>query len=391
MRILHAISTLSSVAGGPPVGVLAMAKAVAALGHEVSIHASDHAMTDADRSIIAGVRDGGVRIVVHRHLPPGGLTRHASIGMWRSLAGEIPEVDVVHVHGLYGFHNWAVWRECRRASVPYIVTPHGALDPVIFPRHRWRKAVLETLYQNRLICDAVLIHFISEVERDLAQPFIFGRPGAIVPVGVDLERFSALPPLASFRALYPEIGNRRIVLFLGRLNFKKGLEILVPAFAAVAAQRDNIHLVLAGPDGGFEAKARALVKEHGIANCTTFTGHLARESVVAAYAAAYMFVLPSRTENFGLAPAEAMAAGIPSLLSERVGVAHAALCHGACRVVPLTVADWTAAILDLLARRDAAEALGVAAKSYARATFCWPTVAAQLVELYEQAVALAGR
>jgi glycosyltransferase involved in cell wall biosynthesis len=253
--------------------------------------------------------------------------------------------------------------------------------------HRYRKRIFDWSLQNRITRDATLIHFTSEAERDLAQPSVFGRPGAVVPLGVDLERFAVLPPANSFHAQYPEIGNRRIVLFLGRLNFKKGIEILVPAFAAAAAQQDDIHLVLAGPDGGFEATARRLVNEYGIAERTTFTGHLSLDRVAAAYAAAYMFVLPSHTENFGLAPAEAMAAGVPSLLSDRVDVAHAAVGYGACRMVPLSSADWTAAILDLLKNPEATEAMGRAASAYARTTFSWSTIARQLTELYEQALA----
>jgi len=386
MRILHAIGTLSPFAGGPSVVVVPMARAVAALGHDVSVHAADHRYRGLPAGDVA-VGKGRLRVAVHRHHPPAALTRHASLDLWRSLAREIPAADVVHLHSLYMFHDWVVWRECRRAGVPYILQPHGALDPFLFRHHRWRKAAAEWLFQNCVTRDATLINFTSEVERELAQPYVFGRPGTVVPVGVDLERSAVLPPPGKLRERYPEIGNRKIVLFLGRLNFKKGLEILVPAFADACKRRSDLHLVIAGPDGGFEKRTRALVLQHGIADHTTFTGYLELQACLEAYAAADAFVLPSRTENFAISAAEAMAAGVPCLLSKEVQIAPAAAQAGACRLIPLDIAAWSEGILDLLSSPDAARAMGKQAAEYVRKTYSWNVIAEQLVAMYCEAMA----
>jgi glycosyltransferase involved in cell wall biosynthesis len=386
LRILHVISTLAPAAGGPPVAVLAMARTVAALGHDVAVHAADHAMSKELVRALISKSEGSLSMVVHRHLPPAGLTRHASLGLWRALSEEIPQADIVHLHSLYGFHDWAVWRLCRRAGVPYLLQPHGTLDPFIIRHHRRRKRILDLMFQDEVTRDARSILYTSETERDLAEPYVFGRPGVVIPLGVDLERYAALPPAADFRARHPEIGNRRIVLFLGRLNFKKGIELLIPAFAEALSRCDDLHLVFAGGDGGFGATARAMVKLHRLGDRTTFTGHLDAAEVAEAFAAASLFVLPSRTENFAIAAAEAMAAGVPSILSDQVQIAAAAARQGACRVALLAVPDWTNAMLELLEAPDAAAAMGRRARSYAQANFAWPRIAEQLVERYRDLV-----
>lgn len=389
LRIVHVISTLSQAAGGPPVVAKEMACAVTDLGHDVSIHATDHGMSRADIAELKASDWHGVHISVHRHLPPGSVTRHSSLGLWRALAAEIPRCDVVHVHSLYMFHDWAVWHLCRKANVPYILQPHGTLDPFLYGHHRWRKTGAEIAFQNRVTRDAALISYTTEAERDLAQPFAFGRPSVVIPLGVDLGRFETLPPPERFRAKHPEIGHRRIVLFLSRLNFKKGLEILIPAFAAVAAERDDIHLVLAGSDGGMETTARAMILEHRLNGRTTFTGHLGAAQVAEAFAAASIFVLPSYTENFGLAAAEALAAGVPSILSPDVQIAPPAARAGACLIVERSPSAWADALRDLLGDTQRTETMAQVARSYAKEHFSWSRIGAELVATYNLAIARA--
>src|SRR5439155_1239288 len=116
MRILHVISTLSPETGGPAVAVIGMAKAVAALGHDVAIHTTDHRMPSPAVPAEQTVDSGRLRIIVHRHLPLGPIALQASYGLWRALCEDIRRVDVVHLHSLYLFHDWITWRECRRAA-----------------------------------------------------------------------------------------------------------------------------------------------------------------------------------------------------------------------------------------------------------------------------------
>jgi glycosyltransferase involved in cell wall biosynthesis len=385
MRILHAISTLSPETGGPAVAVMGMAKAAAALGHDVAIHTTDYLTPAAAMPAEETIGSGRLRVLVHRLSPGGSFALQASLGLWHALREQIPRVDVVHLHSLYLFHDWITWRECRRARVPYILRPHGSLDPFMYQRHRWRKAIIEQLFQDRVTRDATLIHYTSEPECDRAQPFVFGRPGIVVPLGIDLARFENLPRATRFRACYPELQDRRVILFLGRLSFKKGLELLIPAFAGAVARRPDLHLVLAGPADDYGTRVRTLIRRHGLSDRTTLTGTLQPDEVVEAYAAADVFVLPSRNENFGIAAAEAMAAGVPTILSNEVQIADRAAREGACRVAPLESAAWTEAIINVLA--DGKE-MAVRARTHIASRYSWDIVARQLVDAYREAVEL---
>ena len=269
-----------------------MARAVARLGHQVAIYTTDREMAPEER-VPLGVpidRDGVELRVFRQHAPRVIAT---SFPLYRALAAAIPTVDVVHVHSLYLFHDWAAPRLARRAGVPYMVRPHGTLDPFLWKRHRARKRVLEFLFQDRVLRQANAIHYTAAEEMALAAPYVHGAPGVVVPNGLDLGEYASLPPPGAFRARHPEIGDRRIVLFLGRLNFKKGLDLLVPAFARARTRHADLHLVIAGPDDGMLADTRGFVAAAGIADRVTFTGMLTGKDKLAALADAYCFALPS--------------------------------------------------------------------------------------------------
>lgn len=387
MRIIHAISSISRIAGGPSYAVVAMARAAAALGHDVTIHTTDYLSPEGPSDSESAVGKGRVRTVVHRHLAPPQLTLQASVGMTRALSAEIPKADVVHLHSMYLFHDYWVRRVCLSAKVPYIFRPHGTLDPFIYNRHRFRKRIVEVLFQDSVTRDATLIHYTSKQEQELAQPYVFGRPGMVVPLGVDLTRFDNMPSREAFRARHPETRGKRIVLFLSRVSFKKGLELLIPAFAEATESRDDMHLVIAGPDDGFEAQARALVQQNGIEDRTTFTGHLDAERVIEALAAADVFALPSHTENFGIAAAEAIAAGVPSILSDQIQIAPPAEADGACISLSRDQEMWTDEILRLLSNTVEASEMSRRARAHAKATYSWDAIALRLVAMYETAIA----
>ena len=306
----------------------------------------------------------------------------------------VPEADVVHIHSLYLylFHCWSAGTLCRKLGIPYIVRPHGTLDPYIRRRHRWRKLAMELWFQNQVLRDAAAIHYTSAEERRLAEPFVRGAPGSVVPLGLDLADYAHLPPPGSFRALYPETGARPILLFLSRLNFKKGLDILIEAAAHVVAAGIDAHLVIAGPDGGMEAAARRWVAQAGLAPRTTFTGMLTGRAKLAAFRDASLFVLPSSSENFGIAVVEAMACGTPVLVSDRVNIWREIVEDGAGVAEPPKAHRFAAAALRLMRDEPLRLAMGRAARDCVARRYQWRDIAAELERLYQRLAAgrLAG-
>ena len=386
MKILHAIAALSPETGGPAKACLEMARAVARRGHEIAIFTTDlgaPAKPAVARERVVD-RDG-----VSVHIFPVQLPKRwrASWPMGRALRRQIPGFDLVHLHSLYLFHDWVTGAVCRRHGVPYLVRPHGTLDPYIYRRHRLAKIVLEHAFQNRVLSRAAAIHYTTEEEKRLAAPYACGAPGVVVPLGLDLADYQRLPPPGSFRARHPEIGDKKIVLFFGRLNFKKGLDVLSEAFAQVARTREDVHLVIAGPDHGMRRKMESWVSARGMRARTTFAGMLLEEDKLAALGDSELFVLPSYSENFGLAVVEAMACGLPVVISDKVNIWREIEAAGAGRVGPPEAKAFARMIEEVLADPDGARRMGERGKALVGEKFAWDRIAVRLERVYDAILA----
>jgi glycosyltransferase involved in cell wall biosynthesis len=309
----------------------------------------------------------------------------------RALEGAIPQADVVHLHSLYLFHVWATARLCRRCGVPYLLRPHGTLDPFLWKRHRARKAIMEALFQNRVLREAAAVHYTAEEELRLAEPYVQGAKGVVISNGLDLEQYATLPPSGTFRSQHPEIGDRRIVLFLSRLNFKKGLDLLVPGFARVARQRSDLHLVIAGPDDGELAATQARVAAEKIVDRVTFVGMLDHQRKLAAFRDAAMFVLPSYSENFGIAIVEALACGVPVATTDKVNIWREIEQAGAGLIGPPAIDSVAQQIETLAADPARAAAMGERGKALVAQKFSWSKIARDLETVYRSLASSKGR
>ena len=304
-----------------------------------------------------------------------------------ALRRQIPASDLVHIHSLYLFHSLVACYYCRGYNIPYLMRPHGTLDPFIHQRHRWRKGLMEFAFEHRNIRRAAALHFTTAEEAELASPFTFQTPGLVVPLGIDSAELALLPEPGRFRARYPELGDKRIILFFGRVNFKKGLDILVKAFGAVARKREDVHLVIAGPDNeGWGDKVRAWLSEAGLLGRTTFTGMLLGPEKLAVLRDADMFVLPSYSENFGIAVIEAMAAGLPVIISDKVNIWREVQAGGAGQVIPCDPGPLAEQILDLLAQPELARQMGHNGRTLVQEHFQWPRIAQNLAAAYAQII-----
>ncbi|MCM0019813.1 MAG: glycosyltransferase [Tagaea sp.] len=363
-----------------------MARAVAARGHEVEIHTTDREMSDSERAELSGTTTRrGVTIHVHRQGFPKTLA--VSWPLARALDAAIPKADVVHIHSLYLFHVWYAARVARAARVPYLLRPHGTLDPFMWKRHRARKALVEFAFQNRVIDGAAALHWTAEAEMRLAEPYTRGAKGVVVPNGIDVAEFADLPARGSFAAKFPQLAGTKPVLFLSRLNFKKGLDVLIPAFRKARDADPALRLAIAGPDDGYEAQARTLVAAHGLESDTLWIGMLNGRDKLAAFVDCALFALPSWSENFGIAIVEAMACGAPVAISDRVNIWREIEDAGAGLVSPPEI-DALAAHILLLANDPArAKRMGEAGRKLAAERYDWANIAARLESVYREVAA----
>lgn len=339
MRILHVVPSLALGFGGPSVAAMNLCRALASQGHEVSIFT-----TDAD---IGGSSDGksnigneieGLRI---SYFPTALLKGYKfSPRLARALKIEIPKFDIIHIHSLFQFSTLAASYYCQKYRKPYIIRPLGHLEPTIFKRKFILKQIYLHLFEIKNLEKASFIHFTTEREMYLSRRLGIKNKSFVLSLGVSLDEFSHLPEYGKFRLKYPELKDKKIILFLSRINFKKGLDILVEAFAELSANRKDIHLVIAGPDSeGYGNKVKKWLKGLGILNRTTFTGMLLGEDKLCAFRDSDIFVLPSYSENFGLVVIEAIACGLVSVVSNNVGIHQDLQRYGAAIVVGASVKE----------------------------------------------------
>lgn len=377
MKILHVIADLDPSKGGPPAACRGQAQLMARRGHQVRIVTTDR-----------GFPGGGADQVENPEVEALRASSPAFFGtswaMRRRLRELIPEVDVVHLHSLYLFHDWAAGQLCRAFGKPYIVRPHGSLDPYIYHQHRWRKAVLEAAFQNAVLRGAAGLHFTTQEEWDLARPVARNPRGCVIYNGIDLDDYRSMPRSA-LRMRHPQIGDRKVVLFFGRLSKKKGLDILVDAFAEVAQSRPALCLVIAGPDEGVKAALLERIRQLGIAERCVFTGIVGGEDKRALLYGSDFFVLPSFSENFAITVVEAALCGLPIIMSDRVNLWHEFAAGDAACIVPPTVDSVARSLAELVDNPSLAAAMAARSSALARQCFTWDALADQYERMYATA------
>ncbi|HLK11195.1 MAG TPA: glycosyltransferase [Candidatus Binatia bacterium] len=387
MKVLHVAAALAPRYGGPSRACPELCRALVRHGAQVTIYSTNiDGDSDLDVPLDRSVADEGVAIRYFPVQPP--RQYKCSLPLARALRDTIPDFDIVHVHSLYLFTSAVAAHYCRRFAVPYLVRPHGTLDPYIVRRHRGRKWVYERLVERRNLDHAAGLHFTTLEEAELARPFGFRAPAVVVPNGIDVRRFERLPSHGRFRARHPEIGNRKLVLHFGRINFKKGLDLVAEALGRLRT-RDDWHLAVVGPDDeGYGTQVRTWLTRAGIARRATFTGLLLDPATLEALVDADVFVLPSYSENFGLAVVEAMACGLPVVISDRVNIWREVAAARAGLVIPCDAIVLADAIRTLLDDPERGRTMGVRGRRLVHERLTWDAAAAEMVRVYRSILAL---
>jgi glycosyltransferase involved in cell wall biosynthesis len=312
MKILN-ICGYTWAIGGPAKIIFDHAQVQLALGHEVTILTP---VWDDDK--IYPAPDGAKVVAVKRHWFAKYFPEF-SIEAWHWLRQHGSSFDVIHVHG--PFHFAGMMPFLQHTPVAKAITIHGLLDRWAIRHGYWKKWLVSALVQKRILRQADLIQINNtDEQQDVLNYLGYQHPNVvIIPNGMKVKDFEHLPAKGTFRKAYNLPENKQLILFLGRINIKKGLDLLLPAYCNLLAKRDDCLLILAGPDDGYLTETEAFIKENQLADKIVMTGMLTGDTKLAALADADMFVLPSYSEGFSIAVLEAMASGTPVLVSDRVG------------------------------------------------------------------------
>ncbi len=331
MRILHVIRSLHPEYGGPAQLVRCIVAAGPRLGWEGEVACLDHASEAFLSEIHFRVHALGESRGTY------GYSRH-----WVPwLRKNMDRFDGVVIHGIWQYQSWGTWRAIHGRK-PYVLFPHGMLDPWFkrrYPLKHVKKWIYWNMAERRVLRDANSVLFTCETEERLA-PESFRMPpwnAAVVPYGAEMPPGDSQQQIQAFYNACPAARDRRFFLYLGRIHPKKGCDLLIDAFAAIAASAPEMDLVMAGPDAGMAEGLRARIARLGLGQRVHWPGLVTGNTKWGAFHASEAFVLPSHQENFGIAVAEALGCSKPVLISDQVNIWPEIHADGAGLVAPDTV------------------------------------------------------
>jgi glycosyltransferase involved in cell wall biosynthesis len=377
VRVLHVIPSIAPRYGGPSVAIEGMAAGLASLGFDVTV-----ATTDADGAGRLDVptsqpvlRDKVTYRFFHRSLP-GEWKYSRPLGHW--IRDNVKGFEIVHVHGMFIYTTIPSCRGARAARVPYIIRPLGTLDPWSMRRHRWKKRPYYRLIEHAHLAKAAAVHCTSKAEGAAVAELGFPSLVSVVPLGVEIPEATQHTRSDS---------STVSVIFLSRLDPKKGLPILIDAMSLVRSQNPHVRLIVVGSgESTYRRAMEAHCHDRGLSDIVHFKGHLSGTAKLEALRSADIFVLPSYQENFGIAVVEAMAAELPVVVSPQVGIAEEIQTHGAGLVSIIKAEMLAAAIQKLVDNGSLRRQMGAAGRRLVQERYSWPAVCSELVELYQRAI-----
>ncbi len=316
MRILQCVGDIDPALGGSVEAARQLSYALGRLGHRPELLTLRPPRAEWTAAWLGPVHCAGPASTRYLYSPrlPAWMAAHA------------PRYDAIVIHGLWRYMSVGAWRGLRGLSVPYFVFAHGMLDPYFksaFPWKHVQKRICWMAAESRVIRDARGVLFTCEEERLRARATF--RPyhcrERVVGLGIARPTGDASAQQKAFLDAHPQLAGTRIILFLGRLHPKKGCDLLIQAFAQVAHRDPQLRLVMAGPDEcGWQAELECVAARLDLGSRVLFTGPLYGDLKWGALRSAEVLALVSHSENFGITVTEALACGVPVLISNEVNI-----------------------------------------------------------------------
>lgn len=377
LRVLRVTASVAPRDGGPSTGVLELSRELRQLGvHDQVVSTdADGPVARLDHARFAAAHPDLDLVLTRVHAP---RRLKASRELRRQVRAHLGNVDVVHIHGHYLYATAVTARLARRAGVPYVVQPHGVLEPYQRRTGRWRKLAFDRVVSRGYLQRAAAVLFATDSEQSAAGDLVRPDQSFVLPLGARLPDVPGgfVPSWSR-----PDDEGRPTVAFVGRLARKKRLDLLLQAWAEVMGSIDGALLLVAG-EGEVE-QARALIVELGLHDSVRLLGHVSGPDKTALYERADAFVLVSENENFAVSVAESCAAGTPVVISDRVALHTLVSRHEAGIVVTEVSASATAtALIAVLGDPARREQLASGARAAWEQELQWSRTAKAAIAVY---------
>lgn len=383
MRILHVIYTLNPSYGGPPRVAARLAAGQASLGHQVALAA--HPTTEAeDFNGMTRLLPGFDRVVLVELEAQPVLGEYVASRSRRTLRRAIDQADIVHLHNVWDPVIRTAGQEVLRAAKPYVLQPNDILNPWSLSQKKLKKRIALALGFRRIIEGTSAVIFGHEEEKRLVMQNNFRiNPVVLGLGGVFREEVEPLPPAGDFFKRIPRLNGHRYAVFLSRLHYKKGLDFLAEGFAEAAREVPDIHLVVIGHDEGARSDFERRIATHNLQDRVHLVGPMHGVAKWEAYRDAACFILPSRDEAFTVAITEALAAGLPVIISDSCHFDDVAE-YQAGVIVPLDARSIGAALSKVAKNDSLQRRMSENAQRLFNDRLSFSRVAAASIDVYQQ-------
>jgi glycosyltransferase involved in cell wall biosynthesis len=391
MKVLQIVPSISLIYGGPSQMVLGLAPALANVGVDVTILTTDsngdNGQVPLDVVLNQPIRQDGYEIIYFRCSPFRRYKFSWDLLNWLNIHAH--EYDLAHIHALFSPVSSMAAAICRYRKLPYILRPLGTLDPADLRKKKQLKQLYAAVLERPNLAGAAAVHFTSSQEAKVSSRFGAITRDLVLPLGVipANQKVNEIDKNVLRRFDIP--GDMPLILFMSRIDPKKGLDLLIPALSKLFNEGCKFHFVLAGTnpqDPSYEEAIKKQIQNSVLHPHTTITGFVTGELKSALLEAADLFVLPSYYENFGIAVAEAMVAGTPVVISDQVHIWQEVHNSQSGWVAKTEVDSLTQKLREALQNPQECLNRGSNAQNYALQHYSWDALARQIYEFYQQVI-----
>lgn len=372
--------------GGPIQSVHLLNKILAKKGIFVSVLTTNAGLEDRkDISVNKWINLEGVNVKYIKYC--GYEHYNFSLNYLFQTIKEVKKFDIIYIPAIWNFPVLIGSIASILFKKPFIISPRGSLYEETFKiKSKNKKILYYYLFAKHYIAKATAIHFTAEPEKEgFFSYFKLNNRSFIIPNGIDLSEFKNLPCKGSFVNKYHMLKGKKYILFLGRITPKKGIDILVEAFKNLSQEYEELCLVIAGPNNEeYEEKIRLMIKELKIIEKVLFVGILKGEEKISAFVDSEIFVLSSYSENFGMAVIEAMACGVPVVISNKVGIYKEIEENKAGVIVDITPKSIYNGIRLLLSDENLKKETAIRGKRFVENYYNIDSVADMMIKSYEE-------
>lgn len=382
MKLLHVISSVGKSAGG----TAEIVPKICSVQQKAGIHVTlaCRGIGSLSDTAVQAQKDG-VTLRLFNGMSSWLNKISFSWDMMRNLGELVRDSDIVHLHGGWLFAVWWGAHCARKYGKPYVIMPHGSLEPERLKISKWEKRIVGWLFDRRVYRHASAVWVTAESEGVGVRRYGVTCPIHVVPLGLDVERYERSVPSSELLSRLGVSVGKKVVLYFSRITKIKGLDLLAQAWSSVAKDFPDWQLVVAGPDDyhGYRAVAEELFGRLCPTDTYRFTGPVYGADKYSLLKSASVFVLPTRNENFSIAVQEALASGVPVVCTKGAPwqVLETAKCGCWTDVSAEGIASGLRHLMGCTGKQRTE--MGTNGNSLIRSKFSWAAITADMVKNYE--------